>query len=240
MADLAALFETVDATWPAAEKIACGPLTLRRSPGGGKRVSAATANGPVTPEDLDLAEVRMTGMGQTPLFSLRPWDTALDEMLAARGYAVADLTNILTCPVDLLASMEIDPEQEGLAGWEPLAIQLDYWRDGGIGRDRIAVMERATCRKTTLVGRHDNSPGGTCYIGLNDGIAMMHALEIVASARRKGMGRAMTVQAAQWAARQGARDFACLCVDSNLAANALYLKLGMQVVGQYHYRIKES
>jgi ribosomal protein S18 acetylase RimI-like enzyme len=240
MSDLSKIFAAVDATWPAEERIACGPLTLRRSSGGGKRVSAASADGPVTSQDIDAAEAQMRAFGQTPLFSLRDGDAALDDMLAARGYVVVDRTNVYACPVGLLAREETDVEQASLAVWEPLAIQLDFWRAGGIGPDRIAVMERSRCEKTTLIGRHDNSPGGTAYVAIHDGIAMMHALEIIEPARRVGMGRAMTIQAAQWAEKNGATEFTCLCVEQNAAANGLYSRLGMEIVGQYHYRIKES
>lgn len=240
MADLSKIFDTVEVTWPAEEQRTLGPITLRRSTGGGKRVSAATVTGPVAEGEVEGAEAQMREMGQAPLFSLRPGDEALDDMLAARGYSVVDRTNVFACPVDHLAGEETDIEQASLAVWEPLAIQLDFWREGGVGPDRIAVMERAACPKTALIGRHDNSPGGTCYVGLHDGIAMMHALEIIPPSRRAGMGRAMTVHAAQWGARNGADTFALLCVEQNLPATALYQKLGMEIVGQYHYRIKES
>jgi GNAT superfamily N-acetyltransferase len=240
MADLSRIFDAVDVTWPAEEKRPLGPITLRRSTGGGKRVTAATVTGPVAEGEVKEAEARMRELGQVPLFSLRPGDEALDDMLAARGYSVVDRTNVFACPVDHLVGEETDIEQASLAVWEPLAIQLDFWREGGIGPDRIAVMERAECPKTALIGRHDNSPGGTCYVGIDRGVAMMHALEIIPPSRRAGMGRAMTVHAAQWGARNGADTFALLCVERNLPANALYEKLGMEIVGQYHYRIKES
>ncbi|MEC7793334.1 MAG: GNAT family N-acetyltransferase [Pseudomonadota bacterium] len=238
--ELARHFTCADVTWPAAQKTDCGPFVLRSSPGGGKRVTAATAKGPVTSDDMMVAERRMRDMGQKPLFSLRPGDEDLDAILAARGYAVVDETRILTIPVAELIGEDTDVEQASLAVWEPLAIQLEFWAAGGIGPDRIAVMERAACPKTALIGRHDNSPGGTCYVGVSEGIGMMHALEIIPAARRSGMGRAMSIHAAQWAARQGATDFAVLCVASNIPANRLYEKLGMRQVGQYHYRIKES
>jgi len=240
MADLTKYFACADATWPAAEKIECGPFTLRQSPGGGKRVTAATRSGDVVADDIRVAEARMRDMGQKPLFSLRPGDEELDDILASRGYGVVDQTNVLTIPVVDLTREETDPEQASLAVWEPLAIQLEFWAAGGVGPDRIAVMERADCPKTALIGRHDNSPGGTCYVAVANGIGMMHALEIVPAARRAGMGRAMTIHAAQWAAKEGATEFAVLCVEANKSANALYAKLGMTKVGQYHYRIKES
>jgi GNAT superfamily N-acetyltransferase len=240
MADLGGYFDTLDATWPAEEKITLGPLTLRRSNGGGKRVRAATASGPVGADDVAVAEARMRDLDQPPLFQIRPGDDVLDQLLESQGYGVIDPTLVYTCPVAHLAQEETDREQASLAVWEPLAIQLDFWRAGGVGPDRIAVMERVTGPKTALIGRHDNSPGGTCFVAVHEGMAMLHALEIIPAARRVGMGRAMTVQAAQWAAREGAETFALLCVQANGPANALYSKLGMQVAGQYHYRIKES
>ncbi|EAQ03749.1 acetyltransferase, GNAT family protein [Pseudooceanicola batsensis HTCC2597] len=240
MPELEAHFAAAEATWPPAETVACGPFMLRRSPGGGKRVTAATARGAVASTDILAAEAQMREMGQVPLFSLRPGDAALDDMLAAQGYAIVDPTDVMTIPVNELTGLPTDPEQASLAVWEPLAIQLEFWAEGGVGADRIAVMERAECAKTALIGRHENSPGGTCFVGVSGGIGMMHALEIVPAARRAGMGRAMTIQAAQWAAQQGAEQFSVLCVQSNEAASALYARLGLATIGQYHYRIKES
>jgi len=44
-------------------------------------------------------------------------------------------------------------------------------------------------------------------------------------------------QAAHWAQTHGAAWMAVLCTQANAGANGLYASLGMQVVGQYHYRI---
>ena len=74
MADLSKIFDAVDVTWPAEEQRTLGPVTLRRSTGGGKRVSAATASGPVDEDAVEEAEAQMREMGQVPLFSFRPWD----------------------------------------------------------------------------------------------------------------------------------------------------------------------
>lgn len=240
MTELADYFTCAEETWPAAEKVACGPFMLRHSQGGGKRVNAATVTGQANMDDIMVAEARMTDKGHRPLFSLRPGDEVLDDILASRGYAVVDRTNIFAVSAEQLAALATDPEQASMAVWEPLAIQLEFWAQAGVGADRIAVMDRADCPKTALIGRHDNSPGGTCYVGASAGIGMMHSLEILPNARRAGMGRAMTIHAAQWSLQQGASEFAVLCVDTNAPANALYEKLGMRQVGQYHYRIKEN
>ncbi|MDP5347637.1 MAG: GNAT family N-acetyltransferase, partial [Paracoccaceae bacterium] len=51
--DLAQLYDVIDGTWPAAETQVLGHVLLRRGDGGGQRVSAATALGPITPRDID-------------------------------------------------------------------------------------------------------------------------------------------------------------------------------------------
>ena len=75
----------LDATWPAAEFHDLDGWRLRRGAGGGKRVSAASGAGKV-----DHAVAAMATWGQPALFQLWPGDEALDDDLAARGYAIVD------------------------------------------------------------------------------------------------------------------------------------------------------
>jgi len=66
---------------------------------------------------------------------------------------------------------------------------------------------------------------------------MAHALEITPQNRRKGLAAWIMRQAAHWAKANGAVWMSVLCTQANDGANGLYASLGMQVVGQYHYRI---
>ncbi|QOL81708.1 GNAT family N-acetyltransferase [Pseudooceanicola spongiae] len=229
----------VDATWPPAQMRHQGAWLLRRGGGGGKRVSAASAVGAVTDADIVEAEAAMRAMEQPQLFSLRPGQEALDAKLAARGYVIVDPVNIYACPVDTLATREKRPEQHSLATWEPLAIQREIWSAGGIGAARIEVMLRAGEPRTTLIGRYDNSPAGTAYVAVSDHVGMLHALEVLEEMRGRGMGKAMMIDAARWAAQNGAQTFSVVCTQANVAANALYNALGMTKVGHYHYRQKD-
>ena len=113
----------------------------------------------------------------------------------------------------------------------------DIWAAGGIGPARVAVMERAAGPKTGILGRISDSPAGAAFCAIHDGIAMVHALEILPANRRKGLGVWMMRQAAFWAKANGADWMSVLCTKANDAANGLYASLGMQLVGQYHYRI---
>lgn len=228
-------FDALDGTWPAASYRQLGPVTLREGQGGGSRVSAATIDGAFTPQDLDAAEAAMRAMGQKPVFQLRPGQQALDDALAARGYAVLDPVNLYTCPVDLLCDIPL-PRVTVLSVWEPLALMLELWAEGGIGPARIAVMERVKGPKTALLGRHNDKPAGCAFVAIHNGIAMVHAIEVLPTQRRAGMGRWFMRAAALWAQKHGAHTVALMCTKANVAANGLYSSLNMTVVGEYHYR----
>ncbi|WP_146346431.1 GNAT family N-acetyltransferase [Falsiphaeobacter marinintestinus] len=227
--------EIVDGTWPAAEYRQVGPWTLRRGDGGGSRVSAATVNGAFDDSDIDAAEAAMRDMGQRPLFMIRPEDAALDAALAARGYEAFDAVNIYECGLDQLTDLPI-PRVTVLVVWEPLAIMCEAWASGGIGPERLAVMQRAKGPKTGLLGRYNDKPGGVGFVAIQGDAAMVHALEILPHQRGMGLGKWMMRGAAIWARDHGATRMTVLCTQANDAANGLYSSLGMRVVGQYHYR----
>ena len=85
------LYAVTEATWPPAERTPAGPWMLRNGAGGGKRVSAATAEGDWHEEDLAAAETAMRMLGQDALFMIREGDEALDAALADRGYEVISM-----------------------------------------------------------------------------------------------------------------------------------------------------
>lgn len=231
------LFAVIEATWPAVALHPCGPFTLREGGGGGKRVSAATCDRPVTASEIAEAESAMATLGQTPLFMVRGDQPGLDDELAKQGYRALDPTVIMSAPIDLVAG-DGPPRVRAFPVWPVLAIQRELWAAGGIGPARVAVMERARTPKTSILGRIDDTPAGTAYVGLHDGTAMAHAVETVPRFRRRGCAVNMMRAGALWARGQGAQRFAILTVRENLPAQALYSSLGMQPVGHYHYRLK--
>ncbi|WP_293574687.1 GNAT family N-acetyltransferase [Phaeobacter sp.] len=229
-------YAVTEATWPAHRQLTCGPITLREGRGGGSRVSAATLDQPTaTATELATAEAAMVQMGQDRLFMIRDGQDALDAQLAERGYVVKDPVQIWDCPVALLCDLDIPPVT-AFAIEEPLAIQREIWAQGGIGPERLAVMERVTGPKITLLGRWDDSPAGTGFVAIHAGVAMVHALEILPHQRRRGMGAWLMRRAALWAQEQGADRLAVLCTKANPGANGLYASLGMTPAGGYHYR----
>ena len=228
-----------EATWPPARAWTEGVWMFRDGAGGGKRVSAATASGPVDDRALGQALAAFKRRGEAPLFRVGDGEHELDGRLAAAGLTLLDPVTVYLSPVGDLARFTAPP-LSSVPSETPLAIQREIWAAGGIGAARLAVMARVAGRRTYLLGRTADSAAGTAFVALHDGIAMIHAIEVRPEARRRGTGRALILGAAAWAAERGGTHLALYVTDANNAANRLYAALGMAAVDRYHYRIGES
>ncbi|MEM7269937.1 MAG: GNAT family N-acetyltransferase [Pseudomonadota bacterium] len=231
----AAYFDALDATWPAAEMFDLDGWRLRRGAGGGKRVSAATSLAPGA--DPSLAVEAMERMGQTPLFQLRDDETDLDAELAARGFEIVD--PVLIYEVDIAELTHDDPEiAKVFRAAGPAALLEEIWAAGGIGPERLAVMNRAAGPKVWLCARLGDRPGGVAFCAVAGEIAMIHAIEVIPAQRRQGAARRLITGAANFAADNGASKLALAVTRANAPANALYQSLGMTAAAKYHYRIR--
>lgn len=229
------LSDVMEATWPPAARWRDGPWLIRDGRGGGKRVAAATAAAPFSPKDIPQAETAMLALHQTPLFLIRQGEDELDTLLAARGYGVVDPVVAYAAPCAALAQ-PAPPPLAGFPHWPPLAIVRDLWAEGGIGPARVDVMQRVQAPKTAILSRSNDRPTGAAFAALHGQIAMLHALEVTPTARRQGSARNILRFAARWALDQGAETLALVVTKANQPARALYAAIGMEVVGQYHYR----
>jgi N-acetylglutamate synthase len=227
------LFATLADTWPAAERREADGWLLRRGEGGGNRVSSAMRLAPGA--DIAAAEAGMRAWGQVPLFQVRPGEADLDEGLAARGYAAHDHTLILATPSAAIAAD--GPDEAAIPCEAPLACMAETWAAGGVGPSRLAVMARAPEPRLWLLGRLGDRPVGAGFVAIADGVAMLHALEVLAPARGHRLGERMTRAAAAWALRHGARTFALAVTERNADARALYARLGLAEAARYHYRL---
>ena len=177
----------------------------------------------------------MRAWGQRPQVMIRPGQPALDAALDARGYARADASVILAAPVAALA-----PAARGdtVADCDiPLACMAGLWAAGGVGPERLAVMDRAAGPRTWLIGRSGQTFAGVGFVALHGATAMLHALHVAPETRRRGIGAEMTRAAAAWAADRGADTLALAVTQANAPARALYARLGMTEAARYHYRL---
>lgn len=224
------IFDVLEATWPPVSRQIKGSVVLRDGGGGGKRVSSAC----ILDRQVDMQEI-----AQSRLFQVRADQVDLDSKLADHGYEVVDPTLIYAMPIDPSHRFDIPPVTV-FEIWPPLELMRDIWSAGGIGPARIAVMERVTGPKTGLFGRINDRAGGAGFVAIHDGVAMLHALEVLSSARRNGLGRFMSEASYNWAADQGATTLALAVTEANEGARKLYTSLGMSLIARYHYRLKEE
>jgi GNAT superfamily N-acetyltransferase len=225
------LAEVMEATWPPAMAWREGPFTFRNGAGGGKRVSAASCDGDWVEADL----AALDGLDE-PLVLIRSQDSALDAALADRGWRIVDPVVVYAAPVaELLADL---PPLAAFPHWPPLAIARSIWDEGGIGPARLAVMDRAAGPKAAILARDGDRPAGVAFVACHGPQAMLHALEVRPPYRRRGIGATLLRAAATWAAGEGVESLSLAVTERNSAARALYARLGMQIVGQYHYRVK--
>ncbi|MBY6201483.1 GNAT family N-acetyltransferase [Maritalea mobilis] len=238
------LARVIAETWPPERVEAVGPFKVAHGGGGGNRVSAArladaTSDGSeVTPAQIAVVADAQRAIGQEALFMVPGHQTGLDAVLEAEGYTTRDETVALAIAAGEMAAPP--PRVTCFDIWPPLAVQEEIWAEGGIGPSRLAVMHRADGAKTSLFGRIGDRPAGTAFVAISDGVAMLHALEVLPRARRQGLAGHMMRAAAHWAAEQGAETFAVLVTRKNSPALGLYASLGMNPVGQYHYRVKSG
>jgi GNAT superfamily N-acetyltransferase len=229
------LLQVMEQTWPAAATLRAGPWTIRDGKGGGKRVSAATADEAWQDDDIAQAEQAMAALAQPPLFLIRDQDAALDAALQARGYRIVD--PVVAYAMQLTTDHAPD-HMTTFPHWPPMAMAVDLWAEAGIGVERLAVMQRAQAAKTAILARANDRAAGVAFVAMAGRTAMLHALEITPSFRRQGSAHNILRAAALWALDQGADTLALVVTVANDPARRLYASFGMTVVGHYHYRQK--
>ncbi|MCV2881662.1 GNAT family N-acetyltransferase [Actibacterium sp. XHP0104] len=229
------IYDIIDATWPAARFDRIGPWVIRDGQGGGQRVSAATATGPVNADDIATAEAAMRALGQEPLFMVQDGQEDLDAALAQAGYGLHDPVAIYSAPVSEIATQR-PPPVSAFDIWPPLHIIEELWAEGKIGPERMAVMQRVAGPKTAVLGRVRDRASGVTFAAIHEKTAMLHALEVTPEQRRQGTAVNILRHAAFWAQENGAETLVALVLQSNEPACTLCTSLGMRVVGHYHYR----
>lgn len=224
-----------EASWPAAEYAEAGAFRIGRGLGGGKRVGSARAVSPDWREaDIDAAVRIQQGWDQPPVFRVAGTEEALASALLARGFRDHTATLMLAAPITALTDLPVPPVTS-FALWPPLAIQRELWAEQGIGPARLAVMERVRVPKAALLGRIRDRAAAVAFVAASDGIAVLHALEVLPAMRRQGLAGWTLREAAFWGQAQGAARMLLAVTAENAAALALYRGLGFSQIAAYRY-----
>ncbi len=226
------LFNTVDATWAPYVFHTDENWLIREGAGGGQRVSATTLLSGAQGYQISTAVKKMVSLGQTPLFMIRNTDAKLDAELHGLNYDIVDPVVILiaktkellrTAPNQVQAVQTIDTPNENVK---------NIWASGGINQGRLNVMARVKAPKTII----NTGEMGVAFAAAFNGVAMVHAVEVASSHRRKGVANALMYKAFQWAKEQNCMWVSVLTVRENIPARTLYENLGMVEAAAYHYR----
>ena len=232
MPETGRLLDALDATWAPAEILHESGWQIRRGLGGGNRVSAASGTG-----DTAVAIDAMKQIGQAPLFQLRPGQDDLDHELEAQGFRLHEPSQFFTAPAEQVAGSQSHMAAAYRCHCRP-AIMEEIWATGGIGPERLSVMDRVDVPKKLLLSRAGDRPAGAAFVAVDGDVAMIHAIEVLPQYRRQGSATLLMEVAARFATEYGASWLALAVRKANTGARALYQRLGMTESGAYHYRIK--
>ncbi|MEM1382507.1 MAG: GNAT family N-acetyltransferase [Pseudomonadota bacterium] len=239
---LARFAEASDATWRGERVETLGGWHIRFGPGAGNRACTAWARGDPGMSlgaAIDAVEAAYRATGAAPRFQLWPQDGALDTALEVRGYRGYGRSLVLARPAN--GDWPAMPEGTMLVTVRaPLAMLSEIWEEDGINPPRRAVIDRAAEPKACLLGRVGQRSAGAVAVLSHGDIAVVNALLVRRQHRRKGLGLALMLGAAQFAAGIGARYLAHSVSEDNDPAIALYRGLGFQEIGAYHYRVLEE
>jgi len=236
------------ATWPPARVVDVSGWRVGLAGGVTRRANSVLAVGepPDTAAAIDRVEATYAEHAQPSVFrvdrSVRP--AGLEAVLDGRGYRAAAWTDVLVRPLDdglpaqpptgRRIDVADEPDEEWLMLWSgsktPLAAEA-----GGVDATFVAAVVTAP-RALYLTARDDRGPIGVIRAAFADEWVGLSCLVVEPRARRRGLGRALTVEALHAAAARGAtRAFLQVEVE-NTAAATLYARLGFRPATRYHYR----
>ncbi|MCC2315231.1 GNAT family N-acetyltransferase [Cellulomonas xiejunii] len=169
----------------------------------------------------------------------------LAAVLDARGYAVAAVTDVLVRDLDAtVRPADGDPGTLGGGlcvrgtdvpddGW------LDLWLGGkgGAREPSRAIVTGAPARYLTATGA-DGTAVAVIRAAVVDDWVALSCLQVVPSARRRGIGRALTLHALAAAWEHGARRAFLQVEADNDVACRLYGALGFRPAHRYAYRVQ--
>lgn len=237
--------------WRPLERVDLGGWRLRASEGFTGRANSTLALGdPGVPLREAVAAVVdfHTSRGLQPLVAVAHPDgglgegTALVDLLAAGGWTVRTPTVVLTAATDdlpgaaevalpggLRVETAAEPDEEWLARYhyQGLPSVPPAGRRILVSADEqlfVRILDGAT---TVAIARGSLSPG---WAGVT-------AVETLPSHRRRGLGRRVLAEVADWARSRGAASTYLQVQGDNAAARALYAGVGFTVHHAYHYRV---
>ncbi|ACZ87295.1 GNAT family N-acetyltransferase [Streptosporangium roseum] len=156
----------------------------------------------------------------------------LDALLAARGYALAGRTLVMTAGAEAVTVAAGDPGGveyvDDRARWPALFEAVTGNADGTGVIGRIAS-------KAVLLAKDGIGLGMAVT---EDGWTGIFCMATHPAHRREGVARAVLAAAARWSEEQGASRLYLQVEEENIPARALYEGMGFTKSHGYHYRLR--
>ena len=248
MTALAPGAEVEAATWPPARVVDVDGWRVGLSGGLTRRANSVLPL--AAPADLrttlDRVEALYAEAGQPSIVRV---DSAappgLADLLATRGYAEVSRTAVLVRDIGPFEHLPLPgitvadgPDDAWLALWSGSKARLHV---SGTAEDddgaslRLARTVLGGAPALYLTAGDDSGPVGVIRAAFARDWVALSCLVVAPGARRRGLGRALTVQSLDAAARRGARRAFLQVEDRSEAAIALYAGLGFAEADRYAY-----
>ena len=247
MISVSDLDERMNRSWPARSEVAVDGWIARLSGGVTQRANPVLPL--AAPADLQAAVTRVEELylehGLLPHFQISPavQPPELDQFLADRGYEVRGTTKVCIAAVDdVLRRLrpqwsEVDVHDDPGEEWMRL-----WWAiDGRGGNDSRGIARKILTGgpASYALGYDEAGPAAVGRLSLDGSWAGVYCVAVRADARRRGHAmdvlRALLVDAAD----RDVRHAWLQVVEENVAARALYGRLGFADFSGYHYRVRE-
>lgn len=229
------------ATWPPLRVLDVDGWRVGLSGGVTRRASSVLPLGEVADLAATLDRVETLYLEDGAPAVLRVGDPGnppgLAAALDARGYRVASVTDVLVrdLPVDDVASPAAVDVRVADA---PDDAWLDVWLGGKGGAREPSVRIVSGARAHYLAASDAHGDVAVIRAAYAEDWVALSCLQVVPRARRRGVGRALTLQALALASEHGARCAFLQVEEGNGAAVRLYEELGFRPAHRYAYRVR--
>lgn len=230
--DAQGIMAAIRASWPPSALATLGPFELPAETVGTRRATSARLRPGARVTDADIAAVETSRPG-TIFGTIDGVEDQAADLLVARGYGAGGVSDLMAGPAaPLLGDL---PPVSGFAHWPPLEICNSLWDDHGNPAPRRAPMFRAPGPRAAVLMRAEGRAAGALYVGVAEGLAVLHLVLTLPQMRGKGVGLLALRHAATWAQAQGADTLVLPVEADNTGAIALYAKAGLARRGGYRY-----
>jgi N-acetylglutamate synthase len=233
-------------SWPALQQLLFDGWLVRFAQGYIKRSNSVT---PLYSSLLPVEEKivrceRLYQENQLPtifrLLSFSEESQHLDQLLAQRGYRVLDRARVQSLKLSSkLATENPALKAISLADWLPIYAQWSN-RYSELEHIHHELLERIAS-PILFAALYQQGAPVACGLGMLEH-ELYGLFDIVTDheQRRKGYGMQLVASMLDWGKQCGAQYAYLQVIDTNLAAQQMYIKLGFQESYQYWYRIQPS